>query len=238
MSTKKTSMNWLKGVLSAREEAEPVMDSQSPADLVSVETKSDNPLEPIPTKQNIFSRDNQDKTTLDLIVSVENMLHDRQILTFKNKGLQEQLQTANEHILRLKQEQQQRDQQLHHYEKELVVLEEKLTNKQMSYDQLIEDYRDFQNNSQASIENLKFQLEKEQSKYSKLEEELSKHQYHSMQQVNQLEERIRDLEVENQKLNDQYQRISNEKAQLVHTINDFTARMSVSFNTTEVATKP
>ncbi len=228
MSGKKAPMGWLKGVLSTRDEEhndQPERGEYEPRsdDINSAQTNGS------ASYKNIFSRENQDKITLDLIVSVENMLNERQILLFKNKGLNEQIHNANETINRLKHEQNKRDQQIKDYEKEIHSLEDKLTNKQMSYDQLLEDYKEYQNNSNTAIDNLKFQLEKEQSKYSKLDEEMTKHQYQSMQQTKELEERIRDLEAENQKINDQYHKIHEEKNQLLHTINDFTARMSVSF---------
>lgn len=232
MSEKKNGKGWFKGVLSARSDEATNEQSEYegpelPADGNATEAAND-----IVSYKNIFTRENQDKVTLDLVVAVENMLNDRQILLFKNKGLSEQLQDALETIQRLKNEQLQRDQQIQNYEKEIYSLEDKLTNKQMSYDQLIEDYKEYQSSSNASIENLKFQLEKEQSKYGKLNEELTRLQFQQMQQTKELEEKLRDLEAENQKINEQYKKLSEEKAQLLHTINDFTARMSFSFNST------
>lgn len=230
MSEKKHSKGWLKGVLSTRtdEDQHAVVGYEGEEESVSSPVAA--PDAPIDSYKNIFSRDNQDKATIDLVVSVENMLNDRQILLFKNKGLNEQLQDALETIQRLKSEHSLREQQLQNYEKEIYSLEDKLTSKQMSYDQLIEDYREFQKSSKTSVENLTFQLEKEQSKYNKLDEELTRVQYQNMQQLKSTEDKLRDLEAENQKLNEQYLKISEEKAQLLHTINDFTARMSFSFN--------
>ncbi len=230
MSEKKNGKGWFKGVLSTRGDETPDGQVEYEGPELPSEASVNEAIKESTTYKNIFSRENQEKVTLDLVVAVENMLNDRQILVFKNKGLSEQLQDSLETIQRLKSEQSKRDQQIQNYEKEIYSLEDKLTNKQMTYDQLIEDYKEYQSSSKLSIENLKFQLEKEQSKYTKLNEELTRMQFQQMQQTKDLEEKVRDLEAENQKINEQYQKISEEKAQLLHTINDFTARMSFSFN--------
>lgn len=235
----KAPMGWLKGVLAARndeeqqEQHEQHGQDERLVDESYIEQVDRMPIDDSSNYKNIFSRENQDKITLDLIVSVENIISDRQILTHKNKDLTDQLHNSNDMIKRLRHEQTKKEQQILDYEKAILTLEENLSGKQMSYDQLIEDYKEYQNNSNETIENLKFQIEKEQNKYAKLDEEMTKYQYQSMQMTNHLEERIRDLETENQKVLDQYQRIREEKAQLLHTINDFTARMSFNFTASD-----
>lgn len=232
MSGVKDPIGWLKGVLANKndeedheqnEQNEPIANESANDEVVTVPTNDS------PNYNNIFSRENQDKITLDLVVSVENILNDRQIQIFKNKGLTEQLFNANETVTRLKYDINKKEQLILDREREIRQLEETLTDKQMGYDQLIEDYKEYQKNSNLSLDQLKYQLEKENTKYTKLDEEFTKYQYQSMQNVKELEEKIRDLEAENKKLNDQYHRIYDEKAQLLHTINDFTARMSISF---------
>ncbi|MUK88180.1 hypothetical protein GMD78_07200 [Ornithinibacillus sp. L9] len=185
--------------------------------------------EQTPSKD-VFSKENQDKVSLDLIVSLENMLKDRQLTQYKNNDLEDQLHTANETINRLKQEHLKKDQLIQEKNHEINALETNLTNKQMSYDQLLEDYNEYQNTSNNEYEKISDQLETETSKYNKLHEESKNAQYQSMLKINELEERIRELEIENQKYADQHQQILDEKAQLMQTINDFTERMSISFS--------
>lgn len=233
MSGKKAPMGWLKGVLTTRNDEEHQELDDKLIDEPMIEQTNSVPTNDSSNYKNVFSRENQDKITLDLIVSVENIINDRQILSYKNKDLTDQLHNANEMIKRLKHEQHKRDQQINDYEKTIHTLEENLSSKQMSYDQLIEDYKEYQSTSNEMIENLKFQIEKEQNKYAKLEEEMTKYQYQYMQQINHLEERIRDLETDNQQTHELYQKIREEKTQLLHTINDFTARMSYNFTTSE-----
>lgn len=178
----------------------------------------------------LFSKDNQDKTVLDVIVSLENMLKERQLIAYKNKGLEDQLATANETINRFKHDQIKKDQLIQEKNKEIRELENNLTNKQMRYDQLLEDYKEYQQTSNTEYEKLSIQLEKESAKYNKLYEESTKAQYESMAKVNELEEKIRNLEIENQNFAEQYQKIVEDKEELLQTFNDFTEKMSFSFS--------
>lgn len=177
----------------------------------------------------LFSKDDQDKVVLDLIVSTENILRDRQLIVYKNKDLEEQLYTTNEVISRNKQELMKKDQLLQEKNKEIRVLENNLTSKQMSYDQLLEDYKEYQNNSSIEYEKISNQLETEISKYNKLKEESMNFQHQSILKVSEFEETIRVLETENQHYIQQYEKILDEKSELIKTINDFTERMSFSF---------
>lgn len=178
----------------------------------------------------LFSKDKQDKVVVDLINSIENIIKDRQLILYENKGLNDQLYSANETINRLKEDQVKKDQLLQEKNKEIRELENSLTNKQMGYDQLLEDYREYQNTSTIEYEKILNQLEAEINKYKKLNEESMSIQHQNMLKINNLEEKIRNLEVENQQYIDQYESIAKEKAQLMETINDFTQRMSFSFN--------
>lgn len=178
----------------------------------------------------LFSKDNQDKVVLDSIVSLENMIKDRQLILYKNKGLEEQLFVANETISRMKKDLMKKDQQLQEKSKEIRGLEISLTNKQMNYDQLLEDYKEYQNTSNMEYEKVSSQLETEANKYAKLNEESMNTQYQNMLKINELEEKVRSLETENQQYIQQYQKILGEKNELMKTINDFTERMSFSFS--------
>lgn len=182
------------------------------------------------SNNNPFSKDNQDKVVLDSIVSLENMIKDRQLLLYKNRGLDEQLFSANETIGRIKQESMKKDLLLQDKDKEIRGLESSLTNKQMSYDQLLEDYKEYQSTSNIEYENISIQLETEINKYNRLNEESMNSQYQNMLKINEFEEKVRVLETENQQLTQQYKKVVDEKSELMQTINDFTERMSFSFS--------
>ena len=224
----KKGIRWFKGVLSN----ENIIEKQQEGEIL-IEEKiihTENPVHSLVENNNAtLSKDNQDKIALDVIVSLENIIKDRQLLTYKNKGLEEQLQSANETINRFKQEQIKAEQLLQEKSKEIRELENNLTNKQMSYDQLLEDYKEYQLTAKLEYEKISNQLESQIMKYNMLYDESSNTQYQSMLKINALEEKIRNLEIENEKYTEQYQKIANEKADLMKTINDFTERMSFSF---------
>ena len=225
----KKGIRWFKGVLSN----ENIIEKQQEGEIL-IEEKiihTENPVHSLVENNNAtLSKDNQDKIALDVIVSLENIIKDRQLLTYKNKGLEEQLQASNETINRFKQEQIKTEQLLQEKSKEIRELENNLTNKQMSYDQLLEDYKEYQLTAKLEYEKISNQLESQIMKYNMLYDESSNTQYQSMLKINALEDKIRNLEIENEKYTEQYKKIANEKADLMKTINDFTERMSFSFN--------
>src|SRR5690606_15573989 len=136
----------------------------------------------------IFSKDNQDKVVIDLIVSLENLIKDRQLIIYKKKSLEDQLSLANDTISRMKKDLIKKEQLLQEKNKEIRELENSLTNKQMSYEQLLEDYKEFQDNSNMEYDRLSTQLEAEINKYNKLNEESMDTQYKNMLRINELEE--------------------------------------------------
>jgi hypothetical protein len=233
----KKGISWFKGVLSNQN---PLEKNGAEQQDVITEIDQSNTLEEseqqsTENNKHIFSKDNQDKLALDLIVSIENMLKERQLLAYKYKGLEDQLYTANETIIRFKHDQIKKDQLLQEKGKEIRELENNLTNKQMSFDQLLEDYKEYQLTSNTDYEKISVQLETETAKYNKLYEESTNTQYQNLLRMNELEDKIRNLEIENLKYVEQYQKIADEKSELIQTINDFTERMSFSFSTKATA---
>lgn len=224
--TEKKGIGWFKGVRSNQSQLEQDnVELKAAPEIVTESEQID-----MQSDHNLFSKDTQDKIALDLIVSLENMLKDRQLILYKNKGLDEQLYNANETINRLKQEQIKKEQILQEKNKEIRILEETLTNKQMSYEQLLEDYKEYQNNSTLEYEKISNRLEAERNKYNKLNEQSTNTQYQNMLRINELEEKVRNLEIENKQYIEQYQKILHEKNELMQSINDFTERMSFSFS--------
>lgn len=207
------------------QQPEPVRYEEQPAPTPTVEQNL-----VVNDIQLIFNRENQDKTALDVITSIENLLKDRQLIALKIQALTEQITNANEQIQRLKRESVKKDQLIQEKTKEIRELEINLTNNQMSYDQLLEDYKEYQLNSNLDFEKLTNQLETEKSKYNKLFEESNRANAQNASIITELRERIRNLEIENMRFAEQYEKISNEKAELMKTINDFTEKMSFSFN--------
>lgn len=235
---KNKSISWFKGTRSNQNQPS---HSENVSTEEVVEMEEFNKMDAIDmetsNKNYILSKENQDKLSLDLIVSMENILNDRQLMLYKNEGLEDQLHAANETISRLKLDLVKKEQLTQDKNKEIRTLESSLTNKQMAYDQLLEDYKEYQSTSSNDFEKISNQLEKEIHKYTMLKEESSNNQYQNMQTINALEEKIRELEVENQKSAEQCRKVLEEKAELMRTINDFTDRMSFSFSSKTTVNK-
>lgn len=229
--TKKKGIGWFKTNNSNLNQIEQdIGELQVPTSEIITNEQSNNLMEFEQSNSHIFSKENQDKMALDLLVPLENMLKDRQLMLYKNKGLEEQLCTLNEINNRLKQDIMKKDQFLQEKNKEIRTLENGLTNKQMSYDQLLEDYKESQTTSNIEYERISNLLEIENNKYTKLNEEATSAQYQSMLKINELEEKIRNLEIESQRYLQEHQKVLDDKAELMQTINDFTERMSFSFS--------
>ncbi|WP_088070538.1 coiled-coil domain-containing protein [Gottfriedia luciferensis] len=243
IETDKKGMGWFKGVLSNQNQLKKNSAVQQGEVLEMTGEEPSYPAgnseQPV-TNSNaqLFQKDNQDKIASDVIASIENMLKDRQLLSYKNVGLEDQLYSANEAINRFKHDLIKKDQLLQGKNKEIRDLENSLTSKQLLYDQLLEDYKEFQMKSNLENEEISNQLEKETAKYNNLYEESTNVQYQNILTINKLEDKIRNLEIENNNYVEQYQKIVNEKKELMKTINDFTDRMSFSFSTKTTTSNP
>lgn len=95
--TEKKGMVWFKSARSNQNQ--PEKNSTEQEDIaVTAEEEAAYSAEPeLPAAEGnklLFSKDNQDKIGLDVIVSIENMLKERQLLAYKNRGLEDQLFTA------------------------------------------------------------------------------------------------------------------------------------------------
>jgi chromosome segregation ATPase len=100
----------------------------------------------------------------------------------------------------------------------------------MTYDQLLEDYKEYQITSNAKYENISIQFDAEISKYNKLNDEYTNYQQENTLKINKLEEKLRNLQIEREQYEKNYKKVSEEKIELMKTINDFTDRMSFSFS--------
>lgn len=234
-NTKKNKVSWFKTFNYVQNQLEQDNVDQ-PVDIINVMNEQqlnnmkDSEEKDMQNDNSLFLKDNQDKIVTDLVISLENMIKDRQLILYKNKDIDEQIFVANETINRIKQDLRNKDQLLLEKNKEIQALEFNLTNKQMIYDQVLEDYKEYQNTSTTEYEKISIQLDTEINKYNKLNDELIDSQHQNMSKINELEEKIRNLKIENQQYQQQYKKVVDEKSELMKTINDFTDRMSFSLS--------
>lgn len=233
--TKKTGLNWLNSLNLSKNDSE-----QNTTNEIEKETEiSDDEIfddakesekELVQKEVSLLSKDNQDKLVLDLLVSLENLLKDRQLTAYKNKNIDTQLLASNSTINTLKQDLSKNSQLLIEKNEQIENLEESLTYKQMAYDQLLEDYKDHQINTSTNYDNISLQLNSEISKYNTLSEEYTNYKKDAILKISKLEEAIRNHEIEKSQYEMNYKKVSDEKNELMKTISDFTDRMSFSFS--------
>ncbi len=232
-SDKKKGISWLRPGIFSQDSAEGETVATEEAIVEDQGAKANRPQAGESRPQvNYFSKEGQDKIVLDFIVPLENILKERQLLLYKSKGLEDQLRVANDTIQRIQQDLVNMSKNVQKKSAEIKELENNLTTKQMSYDQLLEDYKEFQAKSHTESTTLLNKLDAEISKYNKLSEETKEAQYKNLLKISELEEKIRILEIDNQQYIENYKKAFSEKNDLLKTINDFTKQMSFTIQPT------
>lgn len=174
------------------------------------------------------ARDQLDQTDLDLVIAVENTIKKRRFEWTKLKDLQQQLHELNNELDRLKSSKQMKEEHIAELEERIRIKDEQLMNKQMRYDQLVEDYEDYQNQTRQEIDNLKSRIAEEAEKYATIVQEFNAFKHDTVKTESEYQEEIRSLKAEKQEMTERYQKTLQEKNHLLQTISDFTNRMSVS----------
>lgn len=177
---------------------------------------------------NMLSKSNKDRVVADLVGPLENLVKDRQMLIFNNRDLEEKLKVANEAIERMKSNIENQEKRIEMKDNEIKSLEENMSIKQVGYDQLLEDYKEYQSVSKKEFEEISSRLDLEISKYKKFNEETADAQYKNLQKISSLEEKIRGLEIEKEQYSVRYEKVNEEKNALMKNINEFTKRMTLS----------
>jgi chromosome segregation ATPase len=173
------------------------------------------------------SKSNLDKKSLDLVFAVEQMIQARQHAEINIYELQDRLTHSNGNIERLTRDLKNLNKVIEEREKSILDLEQKLIEKNLKVDQVIEDYRELQSTLSTEIDDLKSVIDLEQQKYTSLAQTHNEANAEKMKKINEMEERIGRLEVENAHVKQKYDTVRQEKAYLSNMISDFTSRMSV-----------
>lgn len=176
-----------------------------------------------------LNESNKDKFSLDLVASVEQIIKDRHILKLSISDLESKLSNEKENSNRLRNEKMILEKYIDEKDMEVERLENKITDKQLNFEQLMEDYKELQSSSSTQVNELKYAIDKENSRYESLSKDYNAYKAEKNNNQEKLEEEIRELKAENEKLYMQYKSAHEDKAKLLQTINDFTSHMSSSF---------
>ncbi|RJX36818.1 hypothetical protein D3P09_25220 [Paenibacillus pinisoli] len=175
---------------------------------------------------NVPDKSNMDKKSLDLIFAVEQMIHAKQHTELQVNELQDRLSHAAGNIERLNRDARHLNKVIEEREKSILELEQKIVDKNMKVDQVVEDYRELQRKMSVEIDELKSVIELEQQKYNGLLQKHNDSLADKNKRIHELEEKIGRQEVENQHLKQKYESTHQEKVYLANMISDFTNRMS------------
>ncbi len=170
-----------------------------------------------------------DKKSLDLIFAVEQMIQARAHAETNNHELQDRLTHSSGHVERLNKDLKNLNKVIEDREKNIMELEQKLVERNLKVDQVLEDYRELHASLSGEMDELKSTIDLEQQKYANLVQKHNEAHAEKLKKMNELEEKIGRLETENSHLRQKYETVRQEKAYLSSMISDFTNRMTVPF---------
>ncbi|MFF2481126.1 hypothetical protein [Paenibacillus sp. NPDC058071] len=172
---------------------------------------------------------NLDKKSLDLVFAVEQIIQARQHAEMNIQELQDRLNHANGHVERLNRDVKNLNKVIDEREKSIRELENKLIEKNLKVDQVMEDYRELQSAMSVKTEELQSVIDLEQQKYTALLQKHNETNAAQAKRVTELEEKIGRLEAEGTHMRQKYETIRQEKNYLSDMINEFTNRMAAPF---------
>ncbi len=170
----------------------------------------------------------KDKTILDLLSAVEHIVRERQLADHNLKDLHKRQKHSQEQIDALQKEVTRANQAFGERDNRIAVLEEKLADKNVSIDQLMEDYGQLQSSTGDEIRGLKSEIELREQKYQNCVEKSGQESMEKTLLINNMEAKLMELETERNRFKTMYDNIRKENTYLLNLINDFTHRMSSS----------
>lgn len=175
-----------------------------------------------------------DKTVLDLVIAVEQVISEKRLLEKKAHEYQDRFRFTQRQMELVNNDLAKTKDLLAKKEEQTKTLEDKLTSQNMRIDQLLEDYRGLQAELVDNLDELRNKLDIEQNKYQRLQEQLEHENQDAQKTIRENRDTIVRLESENAHLKQQYERIRQENNYLLNLVNDFTNQMSASLPSKKV----
>lgn len=174
-------------------------------------------------------KDALDSLELDLVVASEALMKRRRLELTRIQDLQHQLQHLQSNIAHNANILDSVEKKTSEYESMIRDMEKKLTDTQMRYNQLMEDFDTYQVNMKDDTEKLRFLLSEQSQKYNQLLEEYSVSKNDTLKMETRFQEELRTLKAENHELKTRYDEAQKEKKRLLETFNEFTSRLTSPF---------
>ncbi|SFB51541.1 hypothetical protein SAMN05216312_11152 [Cohnella sp. OV330] len=177
----------------------------------------------------LVPKSHMDKKSLDLIFAVEQMIKEKQHVEMSHRDLQDRLGHANGQTDRLNRDLRNLGKVIEEREKSIQELEQRLVDKNLKVDQMMEDYRELQAALTGEIEELKGMIELERQNYAGLLQKYNGTSAEKNKKIGELEEKNERLESELAQMKQKFDALRQEKTHLLTIVNDFTSRLSSPF---------
>ncbi|PAD28099.1 hypothetical protein CHH60_28195 [Paenibacillus sp. 7523-1] len=170
-----------------------------------------------------------DKSSLDLLFAVEQMIKEKQHVEMSHNDVQDRLNHANGQNDRLNRDLKNLGKVIEEREKSILELERKLADKNLKVDQMLEDYRELQSNMAGQNEELKGVIELERQNYAGLLQKHNEMITDKNKRISELEEKNVRSESELTQMKQKFDTLRQEKTHLLNVVNDFTNRLTSPF---------
>jgi predicted RNase H-like nuclease (RuvC/YqgF family) len=167
-----------------------------------------------------------DRAAQDLISEVERFIRDREVMQLNNIEMKDTVDHLEQKVEKLSIEKDKLIYQFIDKEEELKELEEKLNEKHSVYELLLKEYKELQGMTSTEIKQLKSEIEIEKHKYSQLTQDFKTYRATANKDHDDLQERVRKLEAKNEDLVEQYKVKTDENAELMQSINQFSEQFT------------
>ncbi|MBB6634268.1 hypothetical protein [Cohnella thailandensis] len=175
------------------------------------------------------NKGHMDKRSLDLVFAVEQMIKAKQQVEMSHNDLQDRLGHSNGQIERLNKDLKNLGKVIEEREKSILELEQRLSDKNLKVDQMMEDYRELHSSLSGQIEELKAVIELERQNYASLLQKHNETTSDKNKRIGELEEKNSRLEAELAQMKQKYDSLRQEKTHLLNIVNDFTSRLTTPF---------
>ncbi|MGG4480253.1 hypothetical protein [Paenibacillus illinoisensis] len=182
-----------------------------------------------PSGSVLINKAHMDKSSLDLLFAVEQMIKDKQHVEMSHNDVQDRLNHANGQNDRLNRDLKNLGKVIEEREKSILELERKLADKNLKVDQMLEDYRELQSNMSGQNEELKGVIELERQNYAGLLQKHNEMITDKNKRISELEEKNVRSESELTQMKQKFDTLRQEKTHLLNVVNDFTNRLTSPF---------
>ncbi|WP_227793324.1 hypothetical protein [Paenibacillus guangzhouensis] len=182
-----------------------------------------------PSGSILNNKGHMDKSSLDLVFAVEQMIKAKQHVEMSHNDMQDRLSHANGQNDRLNRDLKNLGKVIEEREKSILELERRLTDKNLKVDQMMEDYRELHSTLSGENEELKGVIELERQNYAGLLQKHNETTADKNKRISELEEKHARLEAELAQMKQKTDALRQEKTHLLNIVTDFTNRLTSPF---------